>query len=81
MTKNATEKDHSLKTQLLVSIFDSSPNDVCSEKIQSKDSLRRMEKGISGWEKLTILKTVQKGKNVLYSDHFILGQIIPTANI
>lgn len=33
MTKNATEKDHSLKTQLLVSIFDSSPNDVCSEEI------------------------------------------------
>lgn len=50
-------------------------------KFSQKTGLRRMEKGISGWEKLTILKTVQKGKNVLYSDHFILGQIIPTANI
>lgn len=50
-------------------------------KFSQKTGLGRMEKGISGWEKLTILKTVQKGKNVLYSDHFILGQIIPTANI
>lgn len=25
--------------------------------------------------------TVQKGKNVLYTDHFILGRVIPAANV
>ena len=55
MTKHATEKDRSLKTQLRVSKSGYS-SDNCREKMWSKVDFIRMKEVILGWERLTILK-------------------------
>ena len=92
MTKHATEKDRSLKSQLFVSRSDSSSNDACSEKIWSKGAFYKDERNDLGMEKVNYpentlfsvtqgYQAVQKGENSLYVDHFILGQVIPATNI
>ena len=92
MTKHTTEEDRSLKAQLLVSKSDPSDDDICSEKIWSKGGFYRDERSGFGMEKVNYLEntlfyvnqaymTVQKGENIFYSNHFILRQVIPAANV
>ena len=92
MTKHTTEEDRSLTAQLLVSKSDPSDDDICSEKIWSKGGFYRDERNNFGIKKVNYPEntlfyvnqaylTVQKSENIFYSDHFILGQVIPASNV
>ena len=92
LTKHATEKDFSWKTQLMVSKTSPFFEEICNENILVKQEFFKNERSDFGMEKVNYPEnrlfyvnhaylTVQKWENIVYVDHFILGQVIPAANV
>ena len=89
MTKHATEKDLSLKSQLIISASGSeNSEDGCNEKLWPTGRFFRDERSEFEMKKVNYPQnnlfymnqaylTVQKGN----AHHFILGQIIPAADV
>ena len=91
MTKYATEKNRSLKTQL----FGSKSNfeeETAVEKASEKNGFFNDEKSYSGMEKVNFPEDtlfyinqgypiVQNGENILYADHFILDHRVLATNV
>ena len=92
LTKEATEKDRSLKTQLLVSTTGNNDDKISSEGVWKNDGFFRDVRPDLKLEKRNIpencllyvnqpyLSTVKSGELVMYNHNFILGQLILAAN-
>lgn len=91
MTKYATEKNRSLKTQLFVS-KSNFEEETAVEKASEKNGFFNDEKSYSGMEKVNFPEDtlfyinqgypiVQNGENILYADHFILDHRVLATNV
>ena len=92
LTKEATDKDRSLKTQLLVSTSGNNDDKISNERVWRSDSYFRDVRPDLKLEKRNIpencllyvnqafLSTVKKGELAMYNHNFSIGQIIPAAN-
>ena len=92
LTKEATEKDRSLKTQLLVSTPGNNDDEISGERVWRHNSFFRDVKPDLKLEKRNIpencliyinqtyLSTVKSSELAMYNHNFILGQLIPAAN-
>ena len=92
LTKEATDKDRSLKTQLLVSISGNNDDKISGERVWRSNGYFRDVRPDLKLEKRNIpencpmhvnqafLSTVKNGKLAMYNHNFIIGQIIPAAN-
>ena len=92
LTRHATEKDRSLKKQLLVFNSKSGEDVPIRERIWSEQGFFGDERSDFGMPKVdypekTLIYvnqaylTVKKGESFIYAGQFILGQVIPTANL
>ena len=90
LSKEASEKDRSLKTQLLLSP-NSQPEKISGEQIWKKNGFFSDERADFNMEKKNFLEyalcyinkgylcTVKGGELVIYNHNFILGQLIVAA--
>ena len=91
LTKEATDKDRSLKTQLLVSTSGNNDDKISGERVWRSDGFRDVRPDLK-LEKRNIpenallyvdqafLSTIKNGDLAMYNHNFIIGQIIPAAN-
>lgn len=88
---HVTEKDRSVKTLLLVSNT-SFYNEISGGNVWVESAFFKDVKKNFGMEKVNFREytifyinqaqsTVQKGDKMLYANYFILGQVIPAANV
>ena len=92
LTKEATDKDRSLKTRLLVSTSGNNDDKISGERVWRIDSFFRDVRPDLKLEKRntpencllyinqSLLSTVKNGELAMYNHNFIIGQIIPAAN-
>ena len=92
LTKEATEKDRSLETHLLVSTMGNNDDKISGERVWRKDGFFRDMRPNLKVEKRNIpenyllyinqayLSTVKSGELAMYNHNFIIGQLIPAAN-
>ena len=92
LTKEATDKDRSLKTQLLLSAAANSEEKINGERVwkdngffgDMKPELKLAKENVPENCLLYInqayLATVKSGKLAMYNHNFIIGQLIPAAN-
>ena len=92
LTKEATEKDRSLKTQLLLSAAGNTEEKMSGEPVWSKNGFFGDQKPDLKLEKRNVpentllylnqgyLSTVKTGELAMYNNNFIIGQLIPAAN-
>ena len=91
LTKEATDKDRSLKTQLLVST-NNSDDKISSERVWRDNGFfkdvrpdlklekRNIPENTLMYVNQAFLSTVKNGDLAMYNHNFILGQIIPAVN-
>ena len=91
LTKEATDKDRSLKTQLLVSTSGNNDDKISGERVWRSDGFRDVRPDLK-LEKRNIpenallyvdqafLSTIKNGDLAMYNHNFIIGQIIPAVN-
>ena len=90
LSRHVTEKDKSLKTQLL-KLTPVVEKTNLLESLHGQNGFFGEEKSVFGINKVKYLKnplfyliqaylTVQKGENIIHAEHVILGQIIAAAN-
>ena len=92
LMKEATDKDRSLKTQLLVSASGNNDDKISGERVWRSDGYfrdvrpdlkperRNIQENCLLYINQSFLSTVKNGKLATYSHNFIIGQIIPAAN-
>ena len=92
LTKEATDKDKSLKTQLLVSTTNNNNDKISGKRVGRNDGFFRDVRPDLKLEKRNIpencllyvnqafLSSVKNGDLAMYNHNFILGQIITAAN-
>ena len=92
LTKEATDKNKSFKTHLLVSTAGNNDDKISSERVWRKDGIFQDMRPDLKLEKKNIpencllymnqgyLSTVKSGDLALYNHGFIIGQFIPAAN-
>ena len=92
LTKEAPDKDRSLKTQVLVSTSGNNDDKISGERVRRSDGCVRDVRPNLKQEKQNIpenalmyvrqafLSTVKNGDLAMFNHNFIIGQIIPAAN-
>ena len=92
LTKEATDKDRSLKTQLLVSISGNNDDKISGERVwrshgffrdvrpDLKLEKRKIPENALMYVNQAFLSTVKNGDLAMYNHSFIIGQIVPAAN-
>ena len=92
LTKEATNKDRSLKTQLLVSTSNNNDDKISCERVWRSDGFlkdvrpdlklgkRNIPENCLLYVNQAFLSTVKNGDLAMYNHNFILGQIISAAN-
>ena len=92
LTKEATDKDRSLKTQLFVSTSSNNDDKISGERVWRSDGYfrdvrpglklekRNIPENCLLYNNQALLSTVKNGELAMYNHNFIIGQIIPAAN-